>query len=105
MANKKIKKEAIAHYERMIEYAKGQEPKDIADGFEMFVSINGCWRGECCPYCEEFFDGLDDGEYECLKCPLSPTGKKIEAMVTISCGCVQKQYRIENPEILEEGER
>jgi len=28
--------------------------------------------------------------------------KKLEAFVEISCGCVVKQYKIENPEILED---
>jgi len=65
----KIKDKAIKHYEKMIAFAKMQDPKKEADDYIMQYYIGENWEGDYCEYCNN---------YECYECNLSALIKRGE---------------------------
>jgi hypothetical protein len=69
----KIQREAIAHYERMIAWAKTQIGSDISSRVKMGEELNEVWNSEDCPYCKTFaflrIKGKKDS-HACGWCPL-----------------------------------
>jgi len=61
-----IKKQAIEHYHRMIEFAKKQNYTDMSDSYVMEIAIGEGWSGNDCSYCDEYL-----GLTGCNKCPLN----------------------------------
>lgn len=59
----KAKDEAIAHWDRMIVWAKKQNPNETAYSFKMWREIDENWSGEYCALCK-LFPGA------CSKCPM-----------------------------------
>ena len=65
-----IKQEALAHYDRMIEWAKKQDPRDFVDFVKMLFELGEAWGGEYCSYCFKYF------QFAHHDCPLNtPTVK------------------------------
>lgn len=64
-----LQKKAVAHYDRMIRWAKDQLGDRAADSDEMFREIGEWWGGEDCPYCEAF-----KNTGACTICPLRAPG-------------------------------
>ena len=60
----KIKKEELAHYDRMIAWAKEQKPRDKVSGYKMWDKIGEMWSNDDSSYCKRY--GLF-----CGSCPLS----------------------------------
>ena len=60
----KLQKEALAHYDRMIEWAEMQ-PQDDHPSPQMYIEINEYWGCEDCSYCRAY------GNNSCNNCPLS----------------------------------
>jgi len=65
-----IKKKAIAHYEKMIKWAKLQNGNAITDHFFMFETLGEFWQGHFCSYCQEYLKGDLFCSY-CSICPLT----------------------------------
>lgn len=57
---KRIQKQAIAHYDRMIEWAKKQPQRKIPDDCDMLCEIGENWFSNGCTYCLKYFDGSCD---------------------------------------------
>ena len=64
----KIKQEALAHYDRMIEWAKKQPPKDEPFVGRMLHDLGETYSAKFCVYCNEYKDECLD---LCMGCPLS----------------------------------
>jgi len=69
--NERVKKHAIAHYERMIEWAKKQNksenPEENPCYEKMEKELGEDWYAEYCPYCQEYKNLVN---YYCCDCPL-----------------------------------
>jgi hypothetical protein len=65
-STKRIQQKAIEHYERMLAYAKTQDPNDRPDLEVMEEAIKETWDADSCPYCAKYL-------YICNKCALNPT--------------------------------
>ena len=80
---KKIKKETLAHYERMIKWAEKQNDDECAE-FDllsdfMSVEIDETWEGHHCPICKFYYvrnsEGISGVSFMgCGDCPLSLSG-------------------------------
>lgn len=66
---REIKKEAIKHYNRMIEWAKIQNPEEAVDYYLMEVAIGEDWWAGYCPFCKNF---------GCMVCPLNTEFEKTQ---------------------------
>ena len=60
----KIKKEALAHYDRMIKWAEKQNPRGRVNGYKIRGEIGEVWASYDCSYCNKY--GLS-----CSRCPLN----------------------------------
>ena len=67
-----VKEETIAHYDRMIKYAKSKWFGVFrkVDQSDMEFDINESWFGPDCPYCRAFKGRLVNRKSK-IKCPLS----------------------------------
>ena len=65
-----MKRKAIAHYKRMIKWAKTQNPRARADIVKMSYELKDCWSSDECVYCEEYIF--------CGECPLASPNWEIE---------------------------
>ena len=63
-----VKKDAIAHYDRMIEWAEKQIPSEKPDLFTMEIAINEDWYSDHCAYCKTYYDECYN---YCDGCPLT----------------------------------
>jgi hypothetical protein len=59
---KEIKRDALAHYDRMIKWAEKQDPKGFVNHLFMYRDIGETWYSDYCPYCKKYPG--------CEKCPL-----------------------------------
>jgi hypothetical protein len=59
-----LKQTALAHYERMIDWAKQQNPKEKVDKSKMLDSIGENWGGRHCVYCKQ----INDLSLSCKEC-------------------------------------
>ena len=50
----KKKKEAIEHYDRMIEWVKGKDASAPPHTFDMLEGSKEAWTGEFCSYCNHY---------------------------------------------------
>ncbi|KKL05768.1 hypothetical protein LCGC14_2602740 [marine sediment metagenome] len=64
---KELTEKVIAHWERMIEWAKKQPSNNNASILEMEDSINESWRGAYCNYCIKYHSSQSEN---CTKCPI-----------------------------------
>ena len=63
-----IKRKTIAHYNKMIKWAKKQNPDESKSKELMYVKIKQNWTGLSCFYCSVYYDSFGD----CFgTCPLS----------------------------------
>ncbi len=63
-----IKRKTIAHYNKMIKWAKKQNPEESTSKELMYVEIKQNWTGLSCFYCSAYY-GIND---KCFgRCPLS----------------------------------
>jgi len=62
---KRIQKQAIMHYDRMIKWAEKQPQDEPVKFLKMERYIGESWGDDDCPYCEKYFH--DDS----VICPLS----------------------------------
>ncbi len=72
-----LKQKVLAHYDRMIEWAKTQEPFSPAYSGFMHDDLKEDWYGGSCPLCSLFYydEVKNDGDF-CKDCPVSKkTGK------------------------------
>lgn len=60
---KRIQKQAIAHYDKMIEWAEKQPEKCFPYISSMHNELNEIWGSEHCSYCQKY-------EMDCIKCEL-----------------------------------
>lgn len=60
------KRLALAHYDRMIAWAKKQDLKESPNMDIMYLKLGETWGGKYCNYCEKYI--------KCLKCPLGKYG-------------------------------
>lgn len=60
------KLKALLHYDKMIEWAKKQNPGDKPEPDLMYSDIGEDWYGEHCPYCQKYSNDDCEG-----RCPLS----------------------------------
>lgn len=66
------RKEALAHYERMIKWAKTQPKKADVSEHDMVSAIKEAWSADYCPYCKKM-----TGK-SCRLCPLCrPSAKTL----------------------------
>ena len=61
-----LKQKALAHYDRMIEWAEKQPKRNKRDSGVMYASIREDWGGTCCPYCQKMYEE----ELDCSFCRL-----------------------------------
>jgi hypothetical protein len=66
MSNAKLKKEALAHYDRMIAWVEKQPAGNESNHIAMFIEIGERYYGDHCPYCQKYGDSI----YECQGCEL-----------------------------------
>jgi len=66
MTKKQAIKKAIAHWERMIRWAKKQNKKEFPSLFSMSNDIKEAWKGKDCELCKQFQNKADG----CSNCPL-----------------------------------
>lgn len=59
-----LKQKALAHYDRMIEWAKKQPKRGHVSKIKMFVEINETWESDYCIYCNSHKGGT------CPQCKL-----------------------------------
>jgi len=57
--------ETIAHWDRMIDWAKKREKRWMVSRGDMCYDVGENWRGEHCPLCVKY-----KADYVCGKCPL-----------------------------------
>jgi hypothetical protein len=62
---KRIQKQALAHYNRMIKWAETLPSNTSKSFLDMEISIGEAWGDDTCPYCNRYFK--DDTKI----CPLS----------------------------------
>lgn len=78
---KDIKQKAIAHYNRMIKFAREckESEKEFPNnslGF-FYVSIGEYWQGDWCSYCSKYcYKKTNHYELSCRNCPLNPHESK-----------------------------
>lgn len=66
---KRIQKQALAHYDRMIEWVEKQNPRSRVDMFVMLDEISEGWTDDYCSYCKKM------GVYDyCEGCELHTPG-------------------------------
>jgi len=65
---KKAVAESIAHWKRMISWARRQDQPGKPDAYVMYAAINEDWFGDFCPLCGRTYDA------GCDSCPLSLSG-------------------------------
>ena len=70
----KVKKDAIAHYNRMIKWAEKQpkrgrirEVSSMSRSVSMMAEIGEDWDGYYCSYCINPFNEIE----ECINCPIN----------------------------------
>jgi len=61
-----VKRQALAHYDRMIAWAKTQHPNSYPSKERMDRKIGEHWQGRFCAYCCYY-------NTDCRSCPLSPS--------------------------------
>ena len=61
-----LKQKALAHYDRMIEWAKKQPKKNKCDRVNMYYHISETWSGSHCPYCQK----MSEKDLNCSYCRL-----------------------------------
>jgi len=69
-STKKIIQKTLKHYDEMIEWAKGQNPRGWVSEWGMYNAIKQYWLGDCCPFCEKFFKPELSFDKQCGGCPL-----------------------------------
>lgn len=98
-----LQEKAIAHYDRMIAWAKTRPEKGIKAFMQMRLTIGEEWGGGYCPYCNTYHISLGN----CGACPLGDDDNccgglwwKLNAAETwgewIVAAEAVKQYIIEN---------
>jgi hypothetical protein len=68
---KSTQAKAIAHYDRMIAWAKKQHCSGLPDRDRMYNEINEHWYSDSCAYCNHY-------ERDCYKCSLLTIDKEGE---------------------------
>jgi len=61
-----LKQKALAHYDRMIEWADKQPKRNRCSDVYMYDKILEYWGGECCPYCQK----ISEQDLNCSYCRL-----------------------------------
>lgn len=61
-----LKQEVLDHYDRMIAWAKTQNPNSTCHRNIMEFSIRECWSGEYCSLCDIYQKAIP-----CILCPVS----------------------------------
>ena len=61
-----LKQKALAHYDRMIEWAKKQPKKNKCDRVNMYYHISETWSGSHCPYRQK----MSEKDLNCSYCRL-----------------------------------
>ena len=61
--------EAIAHYDRMITWARTQPHDDKPDSSGMFAAIGEYWFGKSSSFCQKYFNAFMNDR--CALCPLN----------------------------------
>ena len=61
---KKLVKDSIKHWERMLQWAEKQDPNSGVSQHTMYNNINEAWFSSDCPLCGKY---VIDG---CVNCPL-----------------------------------
>lgn len=71
-----IKRDTLAHYDRMMAWTKSQAEKEPALNLNpmefrdlMKKGIGENWYGRYCLYCKNFYD-YNEGHLKCIACPL-----------------------------------
>jgi hypothetical protein len=78
MNRSKLKKETLAHYDRMITWAKKQNELDQPNDKLMLSLLNETWKGFFCKYCIYYSGFFDEQNTSFCKnntygnCPLNP---------------------------------
>ena len=65
----KLQIKAIAHYDRMIAWARTQPYDDKPDSSDMFAAIGEYWFGKSCSFCQKYFNAYKNDR--CTLCPLN----------------------------------
>jgi hypothetical protein len=73
---KSIQKKTLAHYDRMIEWAKIQHPSGLVKIRHMKNDLGESWGGDYCEYCNKFYIYIEmDASETCSFCPLANSQK------------------------------
>jgi hypothetical protein len=80
MNMKRVKDEAIRHYNRMIAWAEKQPPYEFPNSLKMKKKLGESWYGYDCPFCNALRKG--DGTAECEECPLYLAGKACQNLTS-----------------------
>jgi hypothetical protein len=75
-----LKQKALAHYDRMIEWAEKQPKRVRVDEFSMFSDIGEGWDSDNCPYC-------DAHNAMCFGCEMNPLKTKATTKIYGSMFC------------------
>lgn len=62
-------KDSVAHWERMIAWARAQEPDSSYSSYEMQDDIGESPTGSFCALCEVCYDSTTEDETSCEGCP------------------------------------
>lgn len=65
---REVKSNVLAHYDRMIDWAKGQDPHEKAEVVAMYKAIGEAPNTEGNALCQRYYDG-DDEQDPCNACP------------------------------------
>lgn len=79
MIHEQCRRKAIRHYNRMIKWAKTQNPKSKVSKKKMEKEIGESWSGRDCAYCTEYI------AMWCGGCPLRPCGYATDYPGEVCC--------------------